>query len=169
MNAEILKRMKETAKVKIGNSGKVYFYDDGKFKTTKSTTAEYGALELKFGGNWEILNGINDRYDDPVKNVLKIQVNVSNVGDEVKYLNTWDVKFFGADGVEIEKYNGGDYLEDSKGFDLEPRLLPGASMKENIYIEYDKKSPMFVLAIDNNKFVTFFLNDGTDEINALMK
>lgn len=169
MNSEILKNMKSTAVDTVGDNGKCAFYKGGKFISSQTTRIYWKDLKVRFGGEYKIINGF-DLDGDPARDILKIQVEVTNESDGVKQLFSSDFKFFNAEGRELSGYPGGELLGDRNGFDLGINLLPGAKIKENIYINYGiLHFPMFVVAVDDGEFAVIYLDDGKKDLPVFKK
>ena len=169
MNSEILKKIKTTANVKVGNKGELLFYVNNKFQKSKTVPDWGDFLSLKFSGSYQIFDKVKDKYGKDIGSVLKIQVDVANTSNIVTNLSTFDLEAFDCKGKEICILNEQDYFDDVDGFSLTPNILPGGVRRENVYIQYNDKYPMLVIAVSASQFVAILLNDGSDEIAEMIK
>lgn len=100
--------------------GKAFVFDD---------------LELTFSSEYTVAT-----YDQPYSSIngteyVRLPVFIKNVGDEANSLDFLSFKIYGSKGVEVDSL--GAYFYDSDAADFGDSILPGVTVEQALYFEYD--------------------------------
>lgn len=108
---------------------------DSNSKYTLGDTFTFDDLEITLGKKCSFVKVDNQFAEENGKDVIKLPVEIKNVGTEKNRLNMFYYKVFGSKGTELDSITA--YFDDAVDFAGE--LKPGASYKSYLYLLYDGK------------------------------